>query len=450
MFPRLSEGPGTLPSSVRSTCSFFVGATIVALALFFAAAGSATAAPSITSTFLYTENRQENNVGLGSGHRLILGAFIADQLGVPTNIASVTATPLSPEQPTFQLTFFNDGPLFTGIYSAAPVYTGQLGAWVITVTNNQGETAQAVTYVLDKPRVIPFAQNVQFSSNSATPTLTWAPVLFDDADPTTLRVPVTQYRVRIATGPNGEFFESGPLASPSFTVPAEVLSLGQTVFFRIMAEHLDASEAGNPLENRSSTFVCFPFCVTRPFLFTQNQGPNSAGFATGQRLQIGAFVSDALGVPGNIQSVTATALTTGQPSYTLGFVSVGAIFQGGYSLLPLYSGQLGQWEITATNKQGQTASVVTHVLDKPRLIPLATNITFSDKSLTPTVTWDPVLFDDDNNPATPPVAVDGYLVRIVTSASDQFFESAFLMQPSFKVPPGVLSPGQTVFFRIIA
>jgi hypothetical protein len=61
-----------------------------------------------------------------------------------------------------------------------------------------------------------------------------------------------------------------------------------------------------------------------------------------------------------------------------------------------------------------------------------------------------VLFDDDNNSATPPVPVDGYFVRILSAANNQFFESAFLSQPTFTVPPGVLSPGQTVFVRIIA
>jgi hypothetical protein len=106
--------------------------------------------------------------------------------------------------------------------------------------------------------------------------------------------------------------------------------------------------------------------------------------------------------------------------------------------------------ITATNKQGQSVSVLTHVLDKPRVIPFATNIAFSDNSLTPTVTWNPVLFDHDDDAETPAVPVDGYIVRILGSASNQFFESGFLTQTSFTVPPGVLSPGQTVFVRLIA
>jgi hypothetical protein len=431
-------------------------ATLSVVGLVFAAsvlgAAPALAAPSITSTSVFTENRGGNDVGFGVGHRFILAARIEDPLGVPGNIASVIATPLSSGQPAFTLPFFDPGPATGGVYATGPPFANQFGAWLITVTNHQGETAQATTHVLDQPRFIPFAQNIQFSDNSSTPTISWAPVLFDhDANPTTPSIEVTQYRVALSTGPGGEFFISSVLAAPSFTVPAGILSSGQTVHFRIMAEHLDTTEVGSPLENRSSTFVCFPLCLTDPHVFTENRGPNSAGFGVGHRFQIGTFVSDALGVPGNIQSVTATALTPGQSNFNLAFTAPGPIFQAGlYNNTPLYTGQMGQWQITAQNNQGQTVSTLTHLLDKPRVLPLTTNIAFSDSSLTPTVTWDPVVFDHDNNAGTPPVPASGYEVRILTSTSNQFFRSAFLTQPSFTVPPGVLSPGQSVFFRIIA
>jgi hypothetical protein len=244
-------------------------------------------------------------------------------------------------------------------------------------------------------------------------------LLDNDANPAMPPVEVDTYHVRITTASNSAFFESGLLTTPSFTVPAEVLSPGQTAFFRITAEHLDTTEAGAPVENQSSTFVCFPLCVTSPFVFTENFGPNSAGFGVGHFIQIGAFVDDALGVPSNIQSVTATALTPGQPNFTLSLLTAGPIFGSLYNAAVVYTGQVGQWQITATNKQSQTVSVLTHVLDKPRVIPLATNIQFSDNSLTPTITWNPVLFDHDNNPDTPPIPVAGYAVRILTAVNNQ-------------------------------
>ena len=408
-------------------------------------ANSAAAAPSITSIFLYTENRSINEAGFPVGHRFILGAIVADDQGLG-NIGSVTATPQAGGQPITLLPF-NTGPLFGTVFSTGPGYAGQTGAWNITVTNMQGQTATTTTHVLDKPRFIPLARNIQFTDSSLTPTLSWNAVLFDDdADPDTDPVPVTQYRVRISTGPNGEFHESPPLATPSFTVPAGVLTAGQSVFFRIMAEHLDLTEENTSLENRSSTFVCFPLCVTGPFVFTENAGPNSAGIPVGQRFHLGAFVSDALGVPANIASVTATANVQGQPNYTLSPSSQPALGVF-YGFFPSYTGQLGSWDITVTNQQGATRTVTTHALDKVRVIPLATNIAFSDTSLTPTITWDPVTFDDGGTT----VPVDGYEVRIlVGQVGTTFFRSAFLTQPSFTVPPGVLSPGQTVSFRIIA
>ena len=73
-------------------------------------------------------------------------------------------------------------------------------------------------------------------------------------------------------------------------------------------------------------------------------------------LQLGVFVSDALGVPGNIQSVTATAQTAGQPNFTLVFTLVGSLFQGLYNNgIPPYIGQVGwnTWEDIYVGKPGK-------------------------------------------------------------------------------------------------
>ena len=193
--------------------------------------------------------------------------------------------------------------------------------------------------------------------------------------------------------------------------------------------------------------------VSRTFAFTSNFGPNSAGFATGHRLQLGAIVTDAGGVPGNIATVEAI----GEPNFTPRFFDIGPIFQGLYEVPSTpYNGEQGSWEIQATNfVPGDTDSAITHVLDKPLLIPLASNIQVMDNGRTPTVTWNEVFFDHDLFPPTPDVAVNTYRVRILNSATDQFFRSVPLFTPSFTVPVGVLSPdtlspGDGVFFRIVA
>ena len=412
------------------------------------------AAPSITSTFNFTANFGANTVGFPSGHHHVLGAVISDPLGVPGNIASVTATRVSPTPgPPVALQFRGNG---NYTLTPLPPYVGQVGVWQITVTNQQSETVSALTSNLDRPRFIPLAQGVTFSDNSTTPTVTWNPVLFDaDANPVTPPVAVDSYRVQILASNGDLLHESASLVAPQFVTPAGILASGQQVVYRIMANDVDFSDdSSSHLENRSNTFVCFPLCLTSPFLHTENFGPNSAGFPVGHRFQLGVTVADALGVPGNIQSVTATAQTPGQPNFPMTLLQVGTVISGSvYGATPVlgpYTGQIGRWQITVQNNQGQTASILTHELDKPRILPLTQNVQFSDGSVTPTVTWDPVVFDDDNNPATAGVAVSGYRVRILGASNNQFFDSAFLSQPSFTVPPGVLNPGQTVFFRIRA
>jgi hypothetical protein len=425
---------------------------VVVLALGALLPDPAVAAPSITSTFNFTASFARNTVGFPLGHHHVLGALVSDPLGVPGNIASVTATPVSPVPgPPVALTSRPDG---NYVLAPFPPYAGQVGVWQITVTNNQGEIVSALTSNLDRPRFIPFAQNIAFSDNSTTPTVTWSPVTFDaDANPGTPPVEVDRYIVQILATSGTVLHQSASLATPVFVTPPGIVAAGQQVIYRIMAEDLDFADDTSHLENRSNTFFCFPLCLSGPVLFTENFGPNAAGFPIGQRLSLGVTVDDALGVPGNLQSVTATAQTPGQPNYTMTLIQVGPLTGNFYQTvpsLPPYTGQVGRWQITALNDQAQTATVVTHDLDKPRLIPLAQNIQFSNTSLTPTITWDPVLFDHDNDLETPAIPVSGYSVRILAASNNQFFESAFLTQPGFTVPPGLLTPGQSVFFRIRA
>ena len=141
--------------------------------------------------------------------------------------------------------------------------------------------------------------------------------------------------------------------------------------------------------------------ISGPFLLTENFGPNGVGIPAGYYLAIGATVQDPLGVPGNIESVDAIALSPGEPDYPLTFLAI-PIFPGLYQAFPFppYTGQLGRWRIEARNKDGGFATFNTTLLDKPRQIPLAANlrITVTGNPETPTIEWDPVLFDHDRDP----------------------------------------------------
>jgi len=186
-----------------------------------------------------------------------------------------------------------------------------------------------------------------------------------------------------------------------------------------------------------------PMFVGNPYTFTDNFGPNTAGFVVGHYFFVGARVADPLGVPDNIDSAEALALTAGQSDYTLNYVSLGSILQGTYQTVTPYVGQVGQWRVEFENEQGETAAMETNVLDKPRVIPLAMNLEATGSSLAPTISWDAVLFDDDLDSNTPDVEVDFYVIRLLNSVNDQFYRSPLITGNSFTVPAGLIVPGLT-------
>ena len=194
-----------------------------------------------------------------------------------------------------------------------------------------------------------------------------------------------------------------------------------------------------------------PTFTSPPYVFTEIIGPNSAGFNTIYRFSLGVTVNDSLGVPENIDSVVAKALNLGQLDYNLSFENIGSIFAGLYDLIIPYSGQIGQWEIKATNKQNETVTGATNVLEDAHIIPLANNLRATGSLLAPTITWDPILFDDDYNPATPDVEVNSYRIRLLSSSNQQFYQSEPINGHSFNVPSGVIAPSTiTYHIRLLA
>lgn len=180
-----------------------------------------------------------------------------------------------------------------------------------------------------------------------------------------------------------------------------------------------------------------------PLTFTENFGPNTAGFVSGHRFHLGVTVADGLGVPGNIVSAEAIALTANQSNYTLPYLNIGSIFEGLYETIIDYAGQVGQWRIEVTNQQHETVTGSTNTLNDVHVIPLANNLQVTGSLLAPTITWDPVLFDHDNNAATSNVEVDNYRIRLLNSTTQQFFRSGIITGHSFTVAPGLIAPGIT-------
>lgn len=153
--------------------------------------------------------------------------------------------------------------------------------------------------------------------------------------------------------------------------------------------------------------------------------------------QFGVFVYDD---SYDIQSVTAREVTSNQVFILSDHVTLTGEGKWGSAAIdgmPF----IDQLEITAINTNGESSSVLTHVLDKDVAFGFATNITVSDTSITPTFTWDTV------------AGAESYRVRILNSSGSRIFDSiqhVRILSTSYTIPDGVLTIGKSYTARIIA
>jgi len=193
------------------------------------------------------------------------------------------------------------------------------------------------------------------------------------------------------------------------------------------------------------------------YIYTDNYSVNPWGMGPGHRVLYGADTVQDPSYP--IAYVTATYLPPAAsslswseyltPENEYGSMRPPENFSG------LATGQTwGSVQITAVNTQGEFATAVTNELYHPLMIPLATNVRFSNTGLTPTITWNAVTYDHDLNPSTPEVPVDYYHLRIYRGDTlAEIFRTnggPSLSSPTFQVPSGVLSPGMNYWVRIIS
>jgi hypothetical protein len=171
--------------------------------------------------------------------------------------------------------------------------------------------------------------------------------------------------------------------------------------------------------------------MATPFLFTERRGATSFwdsdySFVMGST----SIVSSGSGT-----NVFATHEPFGSgPDYALNF-SPSPWFPNLYAVRTAYSGQTGQWNISATNSTGTTVRQ-THVLDDVRDMPLIGGLTASGSALAPHLSWD---------------AVDGSLFPswcgMCVLGSDLFTYQIEIRLASAAAPIVYQSPGlSTVFF----
>ena len=140
--------------------------------------------------------------------------------------------------------------------------------------------------------------------------------------------------------------------------------------------------------------------------------------------------------------------------FSLGFDTVAPALPGGAEFsrhFPItvadFPTIVGTYQCTVRNTSGETAVVTTHILDKPAVVPLPTNIAASDQTSTPIVT-----FTDPNPAPALPGLIRLYGLAIFTFVNNQPVivpngQLPFVAAPSFQIPNGLLSQGTPYFLR---
>jgi hypothetical protein len=124
--------------------------------------------------------------------------------------------------------------------------------------------------------------------------------------------------------------------------------------------------------------------IANPFMFTERRG-ESPLWESSYTFVIG---STSITTPtGLIGPVSADHAGTG-PDYVLN-PGPSPLFPNLYATRSPYTGQLGQWSISASDAGG-TTMVFTHLLQDPRDLPLVTGFTVTGSPLAPHLTWDAV------------------------------------------------------------
>jgi hypothetical protein len=195
--------------------------------------------------------------------------------------------------------------------------------------------------------------------------------------------------------------------------------------------------------------------VIEDWAFIDNRAPDDILGYSGLKLNLSVRATDAGGSgaltgTGSSDTVTSSNLSFffSQP-VNLPLNAVYPIIGGAEftTLLPLtgstqFPDVTGTYTFTVTNTSSQSAISTSHNLDKPEVILLPINLTFSNQSTTPVFTF------TDPDP-TPDITglYRYYQMDIFDESKTIIFQSDILSSTSFAVPSGILEAGQTYFVR---
>lgn len=384
----------------------------------------------ITNSYTFTRRIVDHSCR-PDGWYLFFQVYVNDSIGAPDNIASVTAvnTDTGIDSTVYSLNKYS-----SGYYYGFVPYAGQRGTYRFTVTNNQGQTAQASAAPIDVPRMLDEITGVSVSNTGTTPTVSFNSVANAD-----------KYRLKVYTFDPGDgcpdgIYSSAKTDAPVFAIPAGVMSSGSSYIFRLEARDYnnEDSDLVNDQENKSEKYIAFTpgqnITITGVRSFTETIANHPWGRSDGGYVHLKMGVYDHLGVPDNIASATAVNLDTGidPETYDLELSIMGS---DAYFKHPAYNGQSGTYKFTVTNKQGETETAAAYPIDDSVQLDVIQNLQISDEGTTPGVSFDPV------------TRAERYRITVFDSTPKTVYQSSKSDNTSFRVPAGVMTVGSTYHIR---
>jgi len=387
---------------------------------------------------------------------------VSDRQGVPENIASVTVQFPAGHQETLYLNN-TDGP-YNGFYQGVSTHEIEEGVYTFTVIDRDGNTDTITDELVYAPIGYPVASSLSAIVGEKEIQVSWNPV--DGAEFYRLEIYNEAYeRIQRLTVDAEE--------GSSIAVPRGLLEEGPLYRYRVRtyrefySDITGSSDTEGNNDNSSQipwrsseypTFVLSPVSggSSDPTIDLDNQGV-FVSHAWDPVLEQDVYilgmvvkVSDADGVPGNIERVYASLPNTTEVDLTFdeSISSTEAYYHADlrfYNIADVVALE-GNFIFTVDDLDEGSAStaadnlsgVTTNMLAVPsNLSPVPDALV---TSTTPTISWD---------------AVDGaisYRVRIFNSRHDTIYWSDYIADPttSWEVPFGILEPGTTYAYRVYA
>ena len=387
---------------------------------------------------------------------------VNDRQGVPGNIASVKVRfPITGHEEFLYLDH-TDGP-YRGYYHTVSEQPLEAGTYTFTVTDEEGHTATVSDDLVISPIGYPLADSLTATVGPDDIQVSWGAV--DGAGFYRLEIYNEAYQ-RIHR------FAVDAADGPSFAIPRGLLEDGRLYRYRIKTYREfysditgDDTEGNNDNSSqipwRSSqypTFMLSPITggAGTPDIDMDNQGvyvSHAYDPVLGQDAYVLAFlvkVTDADGVPGNIDRVHATLPDDRQVDLTfdeslsdtqgyyyadLRFTDIDEIvlLEGDYTFTVA-----DRDNPPVTSSPDSLSGVAANMLATPANLSPAADALLD--STTPTLSWDAV------------AGADYYRVRIFTSWHSTLYRSDYLASTatSWEVPYGVLAPHTTYAYRVYA